>query len=199
MAENKDKAKVKSPKTAKAKPAKAKSAPAQHAAGEAPAKSTKKVFKTLPGHAKRARPQKTQFFSQANVEHKWHIVDLSNQVVGRAASAIAGLLRGKNKVTFTPHDDCGDYVVAINAEKVKFTGKKWDEKVYRYYTGFRGGLKETTADKLFAKSPETVLMIAVKGMLPKSPLGRHLLTKLKVYKGSEHPHAAQKPEAFQVR
>lgn len=179
----------KTKKTAKAAPKKT-----EAAAGA----SAKKKFPTVAGHTRRARPKLTPFFAQSQVPHKWFVVDLENQVIGRAASIISGVLRGKNKVTFTPHDDCGDFVVAINAAKARFSGKKWQDKVYHHYTGWRGGLKETTAEKLFQKSPETVLLLAVKGMLPKSPLGRHLLTKFKVYAGSEHPHAAQKPETLSL-
>jgi len=132
------------------------------------------------------------------VERKWLIVDAENQVVGRLASKIATVLRGKNKPVYTPHVDTGDFVVVINAEKVTFTGKKLDNKIYYSYSGYMGGLKEINAKKLLEKKPEEIIRKAVKGMLPKNKLGRQMLNKLKIYKGSEHPHSAQKPEKLEI-
>jgi large subunit ribosomal protein L13 len=127
---------------------------------------------------------------------KWLIVDAENQVVGRLASKVANLLRGKHKPTYTPHNDGGDFVVVVNAEKARFSGNKEQDKLFRHHTGFIGGLKEITASELREKHPERIIELAVKGMLPKSALGRNMLDKLKVYAGSDHPHAAQKPTAI---
>lgn len=131
------------------------------------------------------------------VERKWYVVDAEGKTLGRVASQVATVLRGKNKPTFTPHVDCGDYVIVINAEKVEVTGKKRKEKVYKHHTGYPGGLRETTFDKLIAKKPEEVIRHAVKGMMPKGKLGRQMYKKLKVYAGPEHDHAAQKPEKLE--
>ena len=131
------------------------------------------------------------------VERKWYVVDAEGKTLGRVASQVAAVLRGKNKPTFTPHVDCGDYVIVINAEKVEVTGKKRKEKVYKHHTGYPGGLRETTFDKLIAKKPEDVIRHAVKGMMPKGKLGRQMYKKLKVYAGPEHAHAAQKPEKLE--
>lgn len=131
------------------------------------------------------------------VEHKWYVVDAEGKTLGRVASQVATVLRGKNKPTFTPHVDCGDYVIVINAEKVEVTGKKRKEKVYKYHTGYPGGLRETTFDKLIEKKPEEIIRHAVKGMMPKGKLGRQMYKKLKVYAGPEHGHAAQKPEKLE--
>ncbi|SMC18895.1 LSU ribosomal protein L13P [Desulfacinum hydrothermale DSM 13146] len=125
---------------------------------------------------------------------KWIVVDAEGQVLGRLASKIAMRLRGKHLPTFTPHVDTGDFVVVINADKVRLTGRKWDQKVYYRHSGYVGGLKATTAKKLNQDHPERLIEYAVKGMLPKNRLGRKLLKKLKVYKGTEHPHEAQQPE-----
>lgn len=130
------------------------------------------------------------------VERKWYLVDASGQTLGRLASEIAAVLRGKNKPTFTPHVDTGDYVIIINAEKVKVTGKKAEQKVYKSYSGYVGGLKETSYKVMMDTKPEDILYLAVKGMLPKNSLGRQMLTKLRVYKGSEHDHVAQQPEVL---
>jgi large subunit ribosomal protein L13 len=130
----------------------------------------------------------------AIANRKWLLVDAENQVVGRVASKVAGLLRGKHKPTYTPHNDGGDFVIIINAEKARFTGNKESDKLFIHHTGFIGGLKEQTAAELRDKHPERILEIAVKGMLPKSALGRNMMDKLKVYAGSEHPHAAQQPK-----
>jgi large subunit ribosomal protein L13 len=130
------------------------------------------------------------------VERKWYVIDASGKTLGRMASEIASILRGKKKPTYTPHVDTGDYVIVINAEKVEVTGKKRKEKIYKRHTGYPGGLRETTFEKLQAKHPDEIIRHAVKGMLPKGPLGRQMFKKLKVYAGSEHNHAAQKPEEW---
>lgn len=127
---------------------------------------------------------------------KWFVVDAADQVVGRLATKIARILRGKDNPRFTPHTDTGDFVVVINAERVRFTGNKLEGKVYHHHTGFIGSVKSITAGELLADKPEEVIMKAVQGMLPKNPLGRNALSKLKVYKGSEHPHKAQLPVAI---
>ncbi len=136
---------------------------------------------------------KTYFATNENTEHKWYLVDASEKVLGRLACQIAKYLRGKHKPEFTPHTDAGDYIVVINASQIKVTGKKEKEKVYYTHSGYPGGLKETTFEKLQAKDPTRIIEIAVKGMLPKNPLGRAMLRKLKVYAGAEHPHVAQQP------
>lgn len=137
---------------------------------------------------------RTTYMANAqNVERNWYVIDAEGQTVGRLASQIATVLRGKNKPTYTPHVDCGDHVIVINAEKVVFTGKKLDQKLYRRHSGYAGGLKETKARDMLNTHPERVIMYAVKGMLPKNSLGRQMLTKLRVYAGTEHNHEAQKP------
>jgi large subunit ribosomal protein L13 len=133
-----------------------------------------------------------------NVERKWYVVDAEGKTLGRLASRIAAILRGKHKPTFTPHTDAGDFVIIINADKVHFTGKKLTDKLYRRHTGFPGGLKEVTAGNLLAKQPIRPLEIAIKGMLPHNRLGADMYRKLKVYAGPEHPHAAQKPEKLDI-
>ena len=132
----------------------------------------------------------------AKVERKWYVVDATGYTLGRLASEVAKVLRGKNKPVFTPHIDTGDYVVIVNAEKIKVTGKKLDQKIYYHHSEYVGGMKETTLREKMAKKPEQVVELAGKGMLPKGPLGRSMMTKLHVYAGPEHPHAAQKPEAL---
>ncbi|MCR5625990.1 MAG: 50S ribosomal protein L13 [Lachnospiraceae bacterium] len=132
--------------------------------------------------------------SPSTIERKWYVVDAEGQTLGRMASQIASVLRGKNKPTFTPFIDAGDYVIVVNAEKVKVTGKKLDQKVYRTHSDYVGGLKETTLREKMAKKPEQVIEHAVKGMLPKGPLGNQMYKKLFVYAGPDHKHAAQKPE-----
>jgi large subunit ribosomal protein L13 len=127
------------------------------------------------------------------VPRQWYLVDAHDKVLGRLASRIAMVLRGKNKPTFTPHIDTGDFVVVVNAAQVQLTGRKWDNKMYYRHSGYPGGIKELNARKLQEKKPEQILRHAVRGMLPKNSLGRHLLKKLKIYAGSEHPHEAQKP------
>jgi len=130
------------------------------------------------------------------LEKKWYVVDASGMVLGRLASEIAKVLRGKNKPEYTPFVDTGDYVVVINAEKIKVTGKKLNQKIYYRHSDYIGSLKETTLKEMLEKHPERVIEFAVKGMLPKGPLGREMITKLHVYAGAEHPHAAQKPEVL---
>ena len=130
------------------------------------------------------------------IERKWYVVDAEGCTLGRLASGIASVLRGKNKPQFTPHVDTGDYVIVINADKIKVTGKKMDQKIYYNHSDYVGGMKETTLKEMLAKKPEKVLELAVKGMLPKGPLGRAMHKKLFVYAGPEHKHEAQKPEVL---
>ena len=139
---------------------------------------------------------KTFMASPSTIERKWYVVDATGYTLGRLASEVAKVLRGKNKPTYTPSMDTGDYVIVVNAEKITVTGKKLDDKVYYNHSGWVGGLKETTLREMLAKHPERVIEHAVKGMLPKGPLGREMYTKLHVYVGPDHKHAAQKPEAF---
>ena len=137
---------------------------------------------------------KTFMASPATIDRKWYVVDATDKTLGRLASEVAKVLRGKNKAIFTPSIDTGDYVIVINAEKIKVTGKKLDQKVYYHHSGWVGGLKATTLREMIANKPVTVIENAVKGMLPKGPLGSQMYKKLFVYAGAEHPHAAQKPE-----
>ncbi|WP_324825811.1 50S ribosomal protein L13 [Sinanaerobacter sp. ZZT-01] len=130
------------------------------------------------------------------VERKWYVIDAEGKTLGRLATEIASILRGKRKPIYTPHVDTGDYVIVVNAEKVEVTGKKRKEKIYKRHTGFPGGLRELTFEKLQARKPEEIIRHAVKGMMPKGPLGREMYKKLKVYAGPEHNHAAQKPEIW---
>ena len=130
------------------------------------------------------------------IERKWYVVDATGHTLGRLASEVASVLRGKNKPIFTPHMDCGDYVIIVNADKIKVSGKKLDQKIYYHHSDYVGGMKETTLKEMLAKKPERVIELAVKGMLPKGPLGRSMYTKLFVYAGPEHKHEAQKPEAL---
>ena len=139
---------------------------------------------------------KTFVASASAIERKWYVVDAQGYTLGRLSSEIAKVLRGKNKAIFTPHLDTGDYVIVINADKVHVTGKKLDQKIYYKHSDYVGGMKETTLREMLAKKPEKVVELAVKGMLPKGPLGRSMLTKLHVYAGPEQPHAAQKPEVL---
>ncbi len=141
---------------------------------------------------------KTYIAKEQEVVKKWYLVDASDRVVGRMATQIAMRLRGKHKPIFTPHADTGDFVVVVNAEKVVFTGKKWDKKIYYRHTGYMGGLKEITAKKLLEKKPEEILRLAVKRMLPKNSLGRRQLKKLKIYTGPRHPHEAQQLEKWEI-
>jgi len=142
--------------------------------------------------------EKTYLPPAQNDEAKWYVVDASEQRLGRLATEIARVLRGKNKPTYTPHLDTGDFVVVINAEKVRVTGKKPSQKLYRRHSGRPGGMKVETFDQLQARIPERIIEKAVKGMLPKNSLGRKLFTKLSVYQGENHPHAAQKPEVLTI-
>ena len=139
---------------------------------------------------------KTFMASPATIDRKWYVVDATDMTLGRLASEVAKVLRGKNKAIFTPHIDTGDYVIVINAEKIKVTGKKLDQKIYYHHSDYVGGMKEATLREKLAKKPEQVIELAVKGMLPKGPLGRQKYTKLHVYAGPEHNHAAQKPEVL---
>ena len=132
----------------------------------------------------------------SEVERKWYILDAEGKTLGHLASEAASILRGKKKQTYTPYIDCGDYVIVINAEKIEVTGKKAKEKIYKHHTGYPGGLREITFEKLQAKDPEEIIRHAVKGMMPKGPLGRQMYKKLKVYAGPEHKHEAQKPEVW---
>lgn len=132
----------------------------------------------------------------AELERKWYIIDAANKPLGRVAAAAASILRGKVKPTFTPNVDCGDFVIILNAEKVVLTGKKIEQKYYRYHTGYVGGLKEISYKKLMAENPEKAITLAVKGMLPHNTIGANSLTRLRVYQGTEHNHAAQKPEEY---
>ena len=134
--------------------------------------------------------------SPKTIERKWFVVDASGLTLGRLASEVAKVLRGKNKPVFTPHMDTGDYVIIVNAEKVVVTGKKLEQKMYYSHSDYIGGFKSTTLKEMLAKKPDQVLRLAVKGMLPKGPLGNQMLSKLHVYAGPEHPHAAQKPETL---
>lgn len=141
---------------------------------------------------------KTYSAKAGEVEKKWYLVDAKDKVLGRLATEIAGKLRGKGKPVFTPHMDTGDHVIVINAEKIKLTGNKLKQKLYYRYSGYIGGLKSITAEKLLEKKPENLLIFAVKGMLPKNKLRQVMLKKLKVYTGSEHPHKAQMPEELNI-
>ena len=134
--------------------------------------------------------------SPSTIERKWYVVDATGYTLGRLSSEVAKVLRGKNKPIFTPHMDCGDYVIIVNAEKVKVTGKKLDQKIYYHHSDYVGGMKQTTLKEKLAKKPEQVIELAVKGILPKGPLGRQMYRKLYVYAGPEHKHAAQKPEVL---
>ncbi len=138
----------------------------------------------------------TKHANEATVQHNWYVVDGTNQTVGRMSARIAAVLRGKNKAYFTPHVDCGDFVIIINADKVKFSGNKLEDKTYINFSGYPGGKKEETAKSLLNRRPEVVLERAIKGMLPKNRLGRKLFKKLFVYAGAEHPHGAQQPKAL---
>ena len=141
---------------------------------------------------------KTPSISEKSITRRWFMVDATDAVVGRLATRVASVLRGKHQPNFTPHLDTGDFVVVLNAEKAKFTGKKEFDKKYWHYTGFPGGARAVTPVRQRDTAPERVMYAAIKGMLPKGPLGRQMLTKLKVYAGSEHPHAAQQPQTLKV-
>ena len=137
--------------------------------------------------------------SPSTIERKWYVVDATGHTLGRLASEIASILRGKNKPTYTPHIDTGDYVIVVNADKIQVTGKKLDQTVYYNHSDYVGGMKETTLREKMAKKPEDVIYLAVKGMLPKGPLGREMITKLHVYAGADHKHQAQKPEVLEIK
>lgn len=137
--------------------------------------------------------------NENNIERKWYVVDAEGQRLGRLASEVATILRGKHKPTYTPHADTGDHVIIINAEKIELTGNKLTDKMYYRHSGHPGGLKERNAEEMLEKSPEKVLEIAIKGMLPKGPLGRKMGKKLHVYKGAEHKNQAQQPEVYELR
>ena len=141
---------------------------------------------------------KTYMANAQTVERKWYVVDAAGLTLGRLATRVASVLRGKNKPTYTPNVDCGDFVIIINTDKVVLTGKKLEDKFYRYHTGYIGGLKEISYKKLMAEKSDLAVYEAVKGMLPKNSLGRAMIKKLRVYKGAEHNHAAQKPETLKV-
>ena len=141
---------------------------------------------------------KTFVAKEHEIEKRWHLVDARDRVLGRLASKIATILRGKNKPIFTPHMDAGDYVVLINADRVVLTGDKLEKKIYYRHSGYVGGLKKTTAKEMLQKRPENLIRLAVKGMLPKNSLGRRQLTKLKIYAGPDHPHQAQRPEKLEI-
>ena len=142
---------------------------------------------------------KTFMANPDKIDRKWFVVDAKGATLGRLASEVASVLRGKNKPEFTPHVDCGDYVIVVNADHIKVTGKKLDQKIYYNHSGYVGGMKEISLRDLLAKKPEKVVELAIKGMLPKGPLGRQMYTKLHVYAGGEHPHAAQKPIVMEIK
>lgn len=141
---------------------------------------------------------KSYMASPSTIERKWYVVDAADHTLGRLAAEVANVLRGKKKPIYTPHIDTGDYVIVINADKIKVTGKKLDQKIYYNHSDYVGGMKETTLKEMLQKKPEYVINHAVKGMLPKGPLGRQMMTKLHVYAAPEHPHAAQKPEELVI-
>ena len=141
---------------------------------------------------------KTFMASPSTIDRKWYVIDADGMTLGRLASEAAKILRGKNKPIFTPHEDTGDYVIVINADKITVTGRKLEQKIYYNHSDYVGGMKETDLKTMLAKKPERVIELAVKGMLPKGPLGRKMIKKLFVYAGSEHPHQAQKPEALEL-
>ncbi len=141
---------------------------------------------------------KTFQAKKEEVDHQWYLVNAEGKILGRLATELAKILRGKNKPSFTPHVDTGDFVVVVNAEKVVLTGKKMKDKTYYHHTGYPGGIREIKAEKLLAQKPTEMLRIAVKGMLPKTSLGRQMLRKLKIYAGTDHPHEAQKPASLGI-
>ena len=141
---------------------------------------------------------KTYMANAQTVERKWYVIDAAGLTLGRLSTRVASVLRGKNKPTYTPNVDCGDFVIVINTDKVVLTGKKLEDKFYRYHTGYIGGLKEISYKKLMAEKSDLAVYEAVKGMLPKNSLGRAMIKKLRVYKGAEHNHAAQKPEVLTI-
>ncbi len=142
--------------------------------------------------------KKTYMAKKGEVERKWYLIDAKDKTLGRLASKIAVILMGKHKPQYTPHVDCGDFVVVINADKVKLTGAKWEKKIYYWHSGYLGGLKSRTAKEMLERKPEFLIYHAVKGMLPKNNLARRMIKKLKVYAGENHPHQAQKPEPIEI-
>ncbi len=142
--------------------------------------------------------QKTYFAKKEEVKRKWYVVDASGKPLGRLAREIALILRGKDKPTYTPHVDTGDFVIVVNAEKVALTGNKLNDKFYHHHTGYMGNLRTLSAKEMLKRHPEDVIRLAVRGMMPKGVLGRHMLKKLKIYRGPEHPHTAQKPEVLDI-
>ena len=141
---------------------------------------------------------KTFMANASNIERKWYVVDAEGKTLGRLAAEVAKVLRGKHKPTFTPHVDTGDHIIVVNAEKIELTGKKLTQKTYFRHSGYVGGTTFTTAGKMLADKPERMIELAVRGMLPKNRLGRQMFRKLNVYRGAEHPHAAQQPEALEI-
>jgi large subunit ribosomal protein L13 len=141
---------------------------------------------------------KTIFAIKTDIEKKWHLIDADGLVLGRLATRVAMILRGKNKPVYTPNTDTGDFVVIVNAEKIRLTGKKLEEKAYYHHTGYPGGIKKEMAKDIMKKAPERIIMSAVRGMLPKNTLGREQLSKLKVYSGTDHPHQGQNPEVLNI-
>lgn len=137
--------------------------------------------------------------SPSTIEREWYVVDATGHTLGRLTSEIAKVLRGKNKPTYTPHMDTGDHVIVVNADKIEVTGKKLDQKIYYHHSDYVGGMKETTLREKLAKKPEDVIYLAVKGMLPKGPLGRQMIKKLHVYAGPEHKNQAQQPKALEIK
>lgn len=142
---------------------------------------------------------KTYSMKEAEIQHDWLLVDADNQVLGRLATQVATLLRGKHKPTFTPHLEMGDFVIVVNAEKIVLTGRKADQKIYYRHTGYPGGLRQTPFKVMLAKHPERIIRFAVKGMLPKTRQGRHLIRRLRIYSGPSHPHEAQQPKPFELK
>lgn len=142
---------------------------------------------------------KSYMAKPAEIDHKWYVIDAAGQTLGRLSSEVASILRGKHKPIYTPHVDTGDFVIVVNAAKIKLTGNKLNDKKMRWYTGYPGGLKEISYGNLLAKKPEKIIEAAVKGMLPHNRLGEAMFKKLKVYRGNEHPHQAQKPEVRELR
>lgn len=141
---------------------------------------------------------KTIYVNEKNADRKWYVIDAANKPLGRVAVKVASMLRGKHKTNFTPNQEMGDFIVVINSEKVALTGAKQTDKIYYRHTGYVGGLKSHTYEKLVARHPEEPLLLAIKGMLPKGPLGRKLLTNVKIYPGIEHPHVAQNPQVIEL-
>lgn len=142
---------------------------------------------------------KSYMANPSKIERKWYVVDATGHTLGRLTSEVAAILRGKNKPVFTPHVDTGDYVIVVNADKIQVTGKKLEQKIYYHHSDYVGGMKETTLKNMLEKKPEYVIEHAVKGMLPKGPLGRQMMRKLHVYAGAEHSHEAQKPEVLEIK